>query len=310
MKILAAFDRYWRAPAPAARLGLTRLLVGLFCCIYLVARLPDWLAVARYHPGELAPVGPVALLLDRALLPAVVTLLAWLTVAASVPFFLGWRFRITGPLFGLLLLWQLSYRSSWGMIFHTENLLVLHVIILALVPSADAWSLDARRRPSPASADVRYGWPLKLMMAVVVLAYVLAGVAKLRGAGMGWVWGDALRNYVAIDNARKLLLGDVHSPLATPLLRAHWLFRALAAVTIVVELAAPLALLRRRFAAMWVGLVMAFHLGILGLMFILFPYQCLGFAYLCFFRLERVGNWLALRMPQLARLLGAFEPRE
>ena len=36
-----------------------------------------------------------------------------------------------------------TYRSSFGMIFHTENLWVVHVALLATAPAADAWSIDA-----------------------------------------------------------------------------------------------------------------------------------------------------------------------
>ena len=47
---------------------------------------------------------------------------------------------------------------------------------------------------------------------------MLAGVAKLRLAGLGWGGGDFLRNQIAVDNLRKALLGDPIAPLATPLL--------------------------------------------------------------------------------------------
>ena len=65
------------------------------------------------------------------------------------------------------------------------------------------------RAPSagPTPDHGRYGWPIKLMCWVVVIAYVLAGVAKLKNGGMSWIWGDELRNHVALDNARKILLG-------------------------------------------------------------------------------------------------------
>ncbi|HUH05199.1 MAG TPA: HTTM domain-containing protein, partial [Kofleriaceae bacterium] len=207
-------DRYWLAPAPAARLGVARALIGAFAAAYVIGRLPHTMSYAGFAPSQFVPIGVVRWVLDSPLPPWLVHWFALATALTAVPFMLGWRYRITGPLFAVLLLWTLSYNNSWGMIFHTENLLVLHVIILAAAPAADAWSLDARARPAPPALHGRYGWPLRLMAWVVVIAYVLAGIAKVRNAGMGWVWGDDLRNYIAMDNMRKLLLGDSYSPIA------------------------------------------------------------------------------------------------
>jgi hypothetical protein len=290
---LRAIDRYWMAPAPAARLGVVRLLVGGFAAVYMAVRLPSWLGYAHFDPVQFRPVGVVALLLDQPLPPWAVTLIATLTVACAMPFFLGWRFRVFGPVFAALCLWTLTYRHSWGMVFHTDNLLIWHLLILSATPSADAFSLDARRRGHAPADHARYGWPLKLMCWVVVIAYVLAGVAKLEHGGMVWMWGDALRNHVAIDNARKIVLGDIYSPLAAPLMRWDWPFRALATMTVVLELGAPLALLGRRLAALWVIAIVGFHLGVLALMMIAFPYQMLGISFACFFAVERPAGRLA-----------------
>ncbi len=288
-------DRYWMAPAPAERLAFARIAVGAYALFYLLSRTPYWFTFAYFDPHLYQPVGLLAWLQPKPFIPAVVHVLVLATFACAVPFVLGWRHRVLAPLFALLLLWILSYRHSWGMVFHTENLLVLHVIILAITPAADAWSLDARRpvaAPAPLP-DARYGWPIKLMCWVVVLAYVLAGVAKMRNAGMDWLWGDELRNHIAMDNARKALLGDIYSPLAAPLLHLGDMFRVLALMTVLAELSAPLALIGPRMAALWVALVMGFHWGVLVLMMIMFPYQMLGVAFVGFFPCERLGYRIA-----------------
>lgn len=289
----SAIDRWWREVAPAERLAAVRVLVGVFAFAYVAIRLPHLLGYAHFDPDQFKPVGVVAVALDRPLLPIVVKLLTAATVLVGAAFVLGWRFRVSGPLYACLLLWTISYRNCWGMVFHTENLVVLHVLILGVTRSADAYSLDSRRDEEPREPDGRYGWPLRLMSAIVVIAYVLAGYAKLRNGGMDWLWGDELRNHVAIDNARKALLGDVYSPFAAPIL--HWgiAFKLLALMTIVVELGAPIAMIDRRVALVWVALAMAFHYGVLGLMFIAFPYQLTGIAYACFFRAEKFFAWLA-----------------
>jgi hypothetical protein len=301
-KIGAIIDRYWMAPAPAARLGVVRVLVGGFAAVYMSVRLPSWLSYAHFDPVQFRPVGVVAWLCDAPLPPWAVIALAVLAALCAWPFLLGWRFRLFGPLFAVLCLWTLSYRHSFGMVFHTDNLLVWHLLILGVTRSADAWSIDSRRHGAPADHHGwhgRYGWPLRLMCWTVVIAYVLAGVAKLENGGMAWMWGDELRNHIAIDNARKIMLGDIYSPLAAPLMRWDWPFRVLAAMTVILELGAPCALLARRLAAAWVILIIGFHLGVLALMMIAFPYQMLGFAFACFFRVDRparrLRDWLRAR---------------
>jgi hypothetical protein len=177
---------------------------------------------------------------------------------------------------------------------------VLHAFVLGVTPSADAWSLDAARRRRAGAADpapaARYGWPVRLLAAIVIATYVIAGLAKLHYAGAGWLWGDELRNHIAMDNLRKVLLGDVSSPLAPLLLHWTWFFRVMALMTIVIEVGAPVALLGGRVAATWAILAYSFHLGVVALMMILFPYQLFGFAYLPFFRAERPIGSLARRL--------------
>lgn len=276
----------WFAPVPAERLAAFRILVGLYSLVDLAVRTPLLVGYASFPATEFHPVGVVRVL-DAPLPPAVASALVLAALALAVPFLLGWRHAITGPAFALLLLWVTSYRNSWGMVFHTENLAVLHVACLALAPAADAWSLDARRRGSTPAPDGRYGWALRLACALTVITYVIAGVAKLRLAGLDWIAGEELRNQIAYDNLRRAVHGATPSPLAIPLLAHPAVFTAFAALTMAVELGAPLAFLHRRVAAAWALLAWGFHVGVLALMHILFPYPLAGVAYAPFFELER-----------------------
>jgi hypothetical protein len=279
-------------PAPATRLAALRILVVGFALGYLLARLPHLLDVARLAdttPGRFVPVGPLVLLRDPAPVPVALAVVA-ATLVAGVAALVGWRWRASGPVFAVSVLVVLSYRNSWGQIFHTENLLVLHLGILALTRSADAWSLDARRHARagnpPRPVDPRYGWPAQLMAVVVVVAYVLAGWAKVRASGFGWAGGDALRNLVAHDALRKELVGDSAAPIGVWALRHGWIFPPLAVLSLAVELLAPVALLGGRWRLGWVGAAWLFHLGVLVVMGIMFPYQVLGVAFACFVAVE------------------------
>ena len=147
------------------------------------------------------------------------------------------------------------------------------------------------------------------MAVITVIAYVIAGEAKLMETGFAWVTDDVLRNQVAFDNLRKILLGDAHSPIGAALVHYRWLFLPLAALTIVVEIGAPIALLRgrifgRSISLWWALTAWMFHLGIFALMFIIFPYQLFGVAYLPFFAVERWRIWdrvARVRVPGVAR---------
>jgi hypothetical protein len=297
---LAPLDAILRPSVPAERLAALRILVGAFGAIYLTVRAPSLASVAHLPASSFAPIGVVSVL-DAPLPAAGVWALAIAAVALGWAFALGVAWRIVGPVFAVVLLWVTSYRSSFGMIFHTENLWVVHVALLATAPAADAWSIDARRcGRAPADPAPRYGFAIVAMSVVTALAYLLAGVAKLRTAGLDWVTSDALRNYVAYDNLRKILLGDVHAPLGGALVRHPELFKPLAALSMGFELLAPAALLGRRPATVVAIGLWSFHVGVLATMAILFPYPLLGIAFAPWFPVERPLRALVDRLARRA----------
>ena len=260
------------------RLAAVRAVIAGWSAVWLGVRLPHNLGLAdladrRWYPvGVLAPLdGPPPALLARAVLVAAVPL----AVLAAA----GWRPRVVVPIWAASLLLVGTYVSSWGQLFHTENLLVLHALVLAAAVAVGRDRVDSRT-------------VLDALVVVAVAAYVVAGVAKLRGSGWDWFEGDVLRNKVAFDNVRKEVIGAPASPFAASAVGAGWIWPPLAALTMVVELGAPVVLLGRRWAAAWVASAWAFHVGILVLMAIAFPYQLLGIAYAPLLPLER------LRLPR------------
>lgn len=279
-------------PAPPQRLAGLRILTGAFALGYLLVRLPHLVEVAGLAERRFDPVGPLSFL-DRPVPEAVAIAAVLAAIGLGVAYALGWCFRLTGPAFAVLLLAVLTYRNSWGQVFHTENLLVLHVLVVGLTPAAAAWSIDRRRWRGPApGTDPRYGWPVRVVSLITVTAYVVAGWAKIRTGGWGWVTGEVLVHQVGFDNVRKVVLGDVHSPIGAALLGRDWLFGPMAVLTLAVELGAPFALLTRRLGRLWSAAAWCFHVGILALMAIVFPYQLSGIAFASFFRLEQLPDRL------------------
>jgi hypothetical protein len=284
-RLLAWYD----PPTPLARLQLLRIGIGGYALVYLLARAVHLNAVVHLPAGSFAPVGVVRWL-DAPLSAGWVYALYAGAVVSGAAFTLGLAYRASAPLFALLSLWVLSYRHSWGMIFHTDNLLVLHLLLLAIAPAGGAPRGASDERPAPRADG--YGWVPRAMALVTVAAYVVAGVAKLEHTGWSWAAGDALREQIAYDAIRKIELGSIYSPIGTWLVPHAGVFAPLSVFSLATELLAPLALIGSRAALVWCACAWSFHAGVLALMAIAFPYPLSGCAFLPFFALERALPWL------------------
>ncbi len=294
---MRALASWFFEPAPATRLATVRLLCFGFAVVYLLgSALP--LVRPMYLPrSTFRPTGVVGILTEP-LPPAVVVGLYVACVATGVVALLGKWYRYSAPAFALLLLWVTSYRNSWGMLFHTENLMVLHVAVLACCPqAAHEWRWGSGSVPR-ASGSASYGWPLRVLSLVTVSAYLVSGLAKLIIAGPDWLGGEEIRAHIAYDAIRKLELGSLHSPLGVALVKLPWAFTPLSLVTLAFELGAPLALLGGRIALVWAITCYGFHAGVLALMMILFPYPLSGVAFASLFPAERWVDWVRARLPE------------
>lgn len=249
-------------------LAIVRTLVGAYATAYLLVRLPYFASLGGLPATQLAPVG-VARILSSPLPPIITWSIALLALASGASFTLGKRLRASAPLFFATFLWVTTYRSSWGKILHSENLVVLHLGVLALAV------LTTREPDDEESAR----WCLRTMSIMTVLTYVVAGIAKLRTGGTAWLSGDALGDWLVFDALRKTELGSFHSPLAAVVAARPALVRLFALTTLVVELGAPLALVGPRAARTWCALAWLFHVGILATMAIGFFYPLTGIAF-------------------------------
>jgi vitamin K-dependent gamma-carboxylase-like protein len=283
MKRLA---EWWFAPSPPERLAALRIAIGAFALVWLLVRMPELLALARLPPQQFAPVGLVGIL-DEPLSATLVIAIAVATALALAAFVAGIAYRIAAPIAALGLAWTFAYRSSWGVPFHTDSLLVMHVIALACSPAADAYALGKRRTPPN---EAGYGWSIKLLAALTAATYLLAGIAKLRLGGTAWLDGSGLHDQIAFDNLRKIVLGGDAAPLAATALAHPAVVAVLAVTTLALELGAPLALLGGRVARMWAIGAWLFHVAIVLVMNIWFPYPLFGMALLPAWLIGRCGG--------------------
>lgn len=308
---MKALRLWFFAPAPAARLAAVRWLVLGFAIVYLLTAALPLLRPVNLPKSAFHPAGVVSML--SAPLPGALVIAVYgACLAVGLLALVGKWYRYSAPAFAVLLLWVTTYRNSWGMLFHTENLLVLHVAALACCPqAADVWAWVVTPQPAASSERLanaaRYGWPLRVLSLVTVSAYVVSGLAKLIHAGPGWLGGEEIRAHIAYDAIRKLELGSQHSPLGVALVKMPWVFTPLSLLTLSFELGAPIALLGGRFALAWGLVCYGFHAGVLALMMIVFPYPLSGVAFASLFPAERwvttlIGRLgLTGRFPALAR---------
>lgn len=290
------------ATAPATRLAALRVVVGVFVLVYLVGRLPVFLALADRPDEDFEGVGVLAPLASPPAGGVLITVVI-VALATGLAATLGWRYRPNAVAFAAAVLFLTTLRGSWGQLLHFENLMVLQLLVLAVSPAAEAWSLDAKRmapgnRPETDAFSIRYGWPLAVLALVTVVTYVITGVAKLRYGGLDWVSGDTLRNHIAYSAARLDLLGGNPPVLAEIAVRWESMLAVAAFGTVALELSAPVALIGHRARNAWVLATWLMHVGILLTMAVGFPSPLFGVAFAPFFALERAVPFVTARVPR------------
>lgn len=275
-----------RPAASPARPAVIRLGVGAFSAWHNHRRRGMFRNLHRQDPSRFRPVGPVQIL-RRPLPPRLADLLFDAAQVSNAAATLGIAHRVTGPLNSALQLWTLSYRNSWGMIYHNDNMLLLQQMVLGASPAADALSVDSlirERTLLPHRRERRYGGVPTAVNIVGVVIYLISGVAKVRSP-LGWSWagGNALRDQIAADSIRKEVFGEEAPATTAALYRSDLSFGVLAGSALAVELGAPLALLDRRVGQGFALAAWGMHLGIRILMGIRFNYNLSGISYLGFF---------------------------
>lgn len=298
------FARLWFEPMTPITLAVARIITGMYTFDYLTSWRRALVRSAGGAPEVFHPVG-VARILNEPLPVGLYDGLFSACVFLSALFTAGVLHRILAPVFAALLLFVLSYSNSWAMVFHTENMLVLHVLILAITPSAAALSIDASyTREDPkltrfglaryqSEADMKFRWPVRVLQLGATLPYVVAGVAKINGkAGWTWAVGTNLRDQITMNGLYYEVLMNGAEPITFHVYGWDWAFMFAATMTLVLEIGAPLALLHRWAGYLFVVGIMSMHWSILVLMGIPFPYQLYGCAFASFFVWDRPVEWL------------------
>ena len=317
-RIVTVLDRWWFPVVSPTRLAVIRILTGIFS-VWYISRRGQWLDPFERKEADLFdPIG-LATLLDGPLPPNTVEFLGIATTVLGVMFILGLWWRLVGPAFAALFMFTLTYKNSWGMLFHTENMLALHVLVLGCMPSANVFALDPwirKKWSTPllgwlgfvrgtTEAHWKIGSAIRMLQLGTTLPYVVAGGAKIMGpAGWGWAIGSNLRDQVAMNGIWYAMTTRKVREITYYIYDYDWPWTVLAVVTLIVEFGAPLAMLHRRLGYFFIITVLGLHWGIDILMAIAFKYQMCGLAFACFIEWERVLGWVSRKLEPLRGRIG------
>jgi predicted DCC family thiol-disulfide oxidoreductase YuxK len=259
--------RYFFEPTSAVNLGTCRILFyGGILAFYLRQDFSAWADVSTifWSPIWLFTRFHLPLLSKESL---IVAQALWRTALALSC--LGLLTRTSTFLSFVLGVYLLGLPNNFGAEYHHDTIVVISAGILALSRCGDSWSLDrliliARGRRRMGDAPERsgeYRWPVRLIWVAMSLIFVAAGVAKLRHSGLQWVTPGNMstmlvQHYYHIANA------DPITPLGLTIAGYAWLCSVLAAATMMIETAYPLALFSRRARALLVPSAFLMQLGI------------------------------------------------
>lgn len=261
------WDAFWFAPASGIDLAVAR--IAFFGSLLAIYGPRDVSTLGEANPVLWDPVG----LFRWLMLPQPET---WAIQTAQIVWRLGLLCAAVGlwtraatviALVGGTFL--LGLPLSFGAIRLDDAMLVPALCVMAMARCGDRLSVDhwlAVRRDRPAGwprsprPSGEYTWPIRLVWALMAMMYGGAAFAKLRMSGLGWLTSDHL--------ARLLLehqYGVDPEPATTwgfTIAASPFLHHGLAAASLAVELAFPLALLSARARAVLVPAAYLMHVGI------------------------------------------------
>jgi hypothetical protein len=211
-RLITLLDRHWFARASLRDLALVRILAFGSQTLYFVhqASLPGQLALARAPESLYRPIVALKALLlpwggwgDVRPSPSFLAAAWTIAVVAGVLATIGLYARVAMLAAAAANTLLITHWYSYGEFHHREALMIIALGVLALAPSAEAWSVDAARRrrrpreraPEPGGdgdLSVFARWPLRLIQWLVALTYLSAAWSKLHLGGLRWINGYTL----------------------------------------------------------------------------------------------------------------------
>ena len=260
--LAARWHRWWFAAESPDNLGLCRVLFfGLMLAYYLPVTHAGWGSVPASFRNPIW-------LFERLHLPI-------LPEAALGVLFNAWKLALLLSCVGLVTrvstafafvagFYLIGVPYNFGKTDHMTALLVWTMGILALSWSGHAWSIDAwlRRRKAgttpPASGE--YRWPVRAVWVTMATIFFAAGMAKVIQGGAAWVFSEHME--ISLVQRYYDTAGPPPLDWGLRVARQPWLAKTMAAGSVLLELAAPLALFSRRLRRVLPWMLLAMQVGI------------------------------------------------
>jgi hypothetical protein len=267
-------------PTDAVSPGVVRAAVfGFVLCEVL---LTSFDALGRLPSTVLRPTGVMRLLpwsfYERLLTPGAMSAFKWLFVISLLAAAAGLFTPYSTKASALLFLFYQGLLRSFTHFNHDEMPFVFVLFVLAFTPCGDAFSLDSlrarrmgARREARADGGLVYGYPILLMRLLLAWSYFSSALIKLRVAGAGYLSPDNLPTLAVVNSLDNL--HDTHFRAAFWLVQYREYTPYFVVLTLMWELAFPLAVFSRRARVPLLAAGVLFHLGTLVFMNIFFPYH-------------------------------------
>ncbi len=262
-----------------AQTNLAVLRILFFGVVFVTVSGPDYFLQWTRVPAEFWHPRGIMRFLSEPLAPEVVSISFFAWQALTIACMLGVFFRWLAPVWWALGLVVMTNGHSFGYQGHVFMPVVVAGLPLCFSHASDALSVDRFWRGVASSGDARaYHLPIRTVQIAFVLAYFAAGISKLRFGGLEWMTGDTLRNYLVRSS---LIYADSNQlahmvQLNEVLYRIPLLCNFVAFGAVALELAAPLALWRKRYSMIIVPAIISLQIGIFFTMYVRFtPYIAL-----------------------------------
>ena len=296
--LASAWRRFWFSPVTPTNLGVARCLFFLGLALFYFPH--DFSGWGSVSPALFQPIW----LFDSFRIPVLsedllrIVQITW--KAALLSSAIGFMTRPSMAISAILGTYLLGLGHNFGQTYHFDAILVLAFWILAFSRAGDAWSVDALRHaaqhrdvagppPSP-----EYHWPVQLILVAFSLVFCAAGIAKLRGSGLQWIFSNHLA--ILLDRVQYHISdADPVLPWSSTVARIPGAAMMMAFSTIFFESLYPIALFSRRLRPLFVLGGIFLILGIRAMMGPTFE----NFLLINFFWVpwDRVGYWIRARMP-------------
>lgn len=271
---------FWFTPAPATDLGVCRFLFfGVFVYYYLRHDSSAW--------GDTSSVFwmPIPLFQYLHLHPLSREVLVGLQFVWRVTLIgscVGFATRVSTVVAFVLGIYFIGLPHNFGKTHNLDAIVLLTMGVMAFARSGDGWSLDRLlwRRQQPQRPSGEYTWPIRLVWLLLTTVFFGAGISKLRHSGLEWVFSENLAVVLVQSNA----------PWGFRIAKHGLLCKFIAALTVLGETGAPLALVNPTLRLLIIPGLFLMQLGIWFVMNVNFrPFMV---CYLFWVPWRTLGFWL------------------